>query len=262
MASLPMSCSSAARRSIWRSSASKPSTRGDPVGDLGDALRVTRGERRLGVDDARECLGDAVQASVVGGDGEVRRLPLRDVGRLELRPELAVAAEAQEGIDERRVKPAAAPALGDRARGLDAAVGVEDLDRLGEAQDTGRQRDLLAAQAVGHPAPVPVLVEAADRRGGLLREEQHARDLGAAVAPRLHEAARDVALVAQGSQHRDPPPQPRPGAAVRSDHSNDARRPVQSTSFALALAARSSVANSVAMRLALAEQPASLSSSA
>jgi hypothetical protein len=43
---------------------------------------------------------------------------------------------------------------------------------------------------------------------------------------------------------------------------NAARGSVQSTSFEVALASRSSAANSSAMRLALAEQPASLRSSA
>ena len=198
---------------------------GDPVGELGHALRVTGGERRFGVDDARERFGDAVQASVVGRDRQLQRLPLRDVGRLELGPELGVAAEAQEGIDQRGVKPAPASAFGDRARGADAAVGVEHLDRLGEAQHTGRQRDLLAAQPVGHTAAVPVLVETADRRGGVLREEQHARDLGAPVAPGRHEAACDLALVTERSQHRDAPPQPRPG-------SRRAQRPQQRGAFA------------------------------
>ncbi len=54
------------------------------------------------------------------------------------------------------------------------------------------ERDLLAAQAVGHSASVPVLVEAADRSRGVLGEEQHAGDLGAAVASGLHELAGDV----------------------------------------------------------------------
>ena len=55
---------------------------------------------------------------------------------------------------------------------------------------------------------------------------------------------------------------PVPGATVRNDHTNAARGFVQSTSFDVALAARSSAANRAAMRLALAEQPASLSRSA
>jgi hypothetical protein len=35
----------------------------DPDRDVGDALGVARGERRLGVDDAGERLGDPVQAA-------------------------------------------------------------------------------------------------------------------------------------------------------------------------------------------------------
>ena len=55
---------------------------------------------------------------------------------------------------------------------------------------------------------------------------------------------------------------PAPGATVRSDHTNAARGFAQSMSFDFAFAARSSAANSADMRLALAEQPASLSRSA
>ena len=236
---------------------------GDPVGDLGDALRVTGGERRLGVDDARERLGDAVQASVVGGDGEVRRLPLRDVGRLERGPELPVAAEA------RKASTSAGSNQRPRRRLAIARAALTPPWAWNTSSVWARHR-MRAARGIssprspsGMPAPVPVLVEAADRRGGLLGEEQHARDLGAAVAPGLHEAARDIALVADalaaprcaGAARRRAPP-------CAATTATPARPSVQSTSFALALAARSSVANSAAIRLAFAEQPASLSSSA
>ena len=56
--------------------------------------------------------------------------------------------------------------------------------------------------------------------------------------------------------------QPAPGATVRSDQMNEARGLDQSISLEVRLASRSSASNSVAMRLAFAEQPASLSSSA
>ena len=74
-------------------------------------------------------------------------------------------------------------------------VGVEDLHRLREAGDAREQRDLLAAQAARLPAAVPVLVEAADRVRGLDRQADQERDLGAAVAARLHQRARHLALV-------------------------------------------------------------------
>ena len=53
-----------------------------------------------------------------------------------------------------------------------------------------------------------------------------------------------------------------PGAAVRSDQRSDCHGLDQSISFDVRFAAMSSAANSAAIRSALAEQPASLSSSA
>ena len=146
----------------------EPQDRGDSVRDLGHAHRVPGGERRFGVDHPRERLRDPVQACVVAGERELGRLPFGHVGRLERGPEVAVAAEAQECVDERGVEPLAAPAQRHPARGLDAAGGVEHLDRLRQAQDPGGERDLLATEPVGHPAPVPVLVETANRRRRLL----------------------------------------------------------------------------------------------
>ena len=262
IASLPMSCS---RRRAAASAAVgvEAEHRGDPVGDLGDALRMAGGERRLGVDHPRERLGDPVEPGVVAGEREVGRLPLGDVGRLERGPEVTVVAEAQERVDQGGVEPAPAPAQRHRARGLQALGGVEDLDRLREAQDPGRQRDLLAAQTVGHAAPVPVLVEAADRGRGLLGEEQHPGDLGAAVAAGLHELACDLALVA------DALAAPRCGAAARCRAPPSAA--TTGTPRAGSSSRRASTSpwprgrprrTSTAMRLALAEQPASLSSSA
>jgi hypothetical protein len=60
-----------------------------PVDDrerLLDALRMARGERRLGVDHPGEVLGDPVQTGVIAGEREVRRLSLGDVGRVERAP--------------------------------------------------------------------------------------------------------------------------------------------------------------------------------
>ena len=74
---------------------------------------------------------------------------------------------AQKRVDEVGIEPVPAPSLGDRPRGAHAAVGVEELDGLGQADDAAEQRDLLAAQAVGLAVAVPVLVERADRLGRL-----------------------------------------------------------------------------------------------
>ena len=53
-----------------------------------------------------------------------------------------------------------------------------------------------------------------------------------------------------------------PGATVRTDHTSAGSLPDQSTRLEVHLARWSSAPNSAAMRAALAEQPASLSSSA
>src|SRR6185295_19664423 len=77
------------------------------------------------------------------------------------------------------------PAAGEAQRALAAVVLPEDLHRLRKAEDATGQRDLLAFEAGGAPAAVPVLVEVADRQGGRLVEPDHARDVGAALAAQL-----------------------------------------------------------------------------
>jgi hypothetical protein len=100
----------------------------------------------------------------------VGRLVGGDVAVLERVPEGAIAEDGLEGVDERGVEPAPAPAARDPAGRADAAVGVEDLDGLREAEDPRGERDLLAGEPVGRPATVPVLVEAADGQGRRLVE--------------------------------------------------------------------------------------------
>jgi hypothetical protein len=77
---------------------------------------------------------------------------------------------------------------------------MEDLHRLRQAQDAPEQRDLLAAQSARLAAAVPMLVERADRLGGLGVESQHVGDLRSAVAPCLHQRARHLALALDGQQ--------------------------------------------------------------
>ena len=57
----------------------QPHLLGDRDGDLGDALGVVVGVRRLGVDHARERLGDPVEELLVGGQHLVAWLTRRDV---------------------------------------------------------------------------------------------------------------------------------------------------------------------------------------
>ncbi len=45
----------------------------------GNAARMLKGPRRLGVDDERECLRDAIEAVFIGDEQLVRRFDLRDL---------------------------------------------------------------------------------------------------------------------------------------------------------------------------------------
>ena len=177
-----MSCSSAARRRSPRVRGVEPERRGDAVGDLRHAGAVARGVGRLGVDDARERLGDAIHPVGVGELDPVGGLDALHVGRCEAGPERAVALEHADGVDERGVEPGAAPGAGDVDRGRGPALLPEDLHRLRQARDPGQQRDLLAGPVARMALPVPMLEQLADRGGGLLVEADPARDVGAARA--------------------------------------------------------------------------------
>ena len=160
----------------------EPERRGDAVGDLCHAGAVARGVGRLGVDDARERLGDAIHPVGVGALDAVGGLDALHVGRCEAGPERAVALEHADGIDERGVVPGAAPGAGDVDRGRGPALLPEDLHRLRQARDAGQQRDLLAGPVARMALSVPMLEQLADRGGGLLVEADPARDVGAALA--------------------------------------------------------------------------------
>ena len=218
MASFPTSCSSPARRRSRRVTASKP--RRSPIPT---AISATRSEWRAVKGDFASITranASAIRSSRASSATSSRSVGSQPDTSGSSRPRQNAASRQnpQQRVDQRRVEPAAAPALRHPAHRLDAARGVEDLGRLGEAEDAREQRDLLAAQPVGLAAPVPVLVEAADRGRGLLGEVEHAGDLGAAVAAGLHEALGDLALVpdplqvghagAQRPAGRDGPPRP------------------------------------------------------
>ena len=117
------------------------------------------------------------------------------------RPEGGIELEALQRIHQRRVEPGAAP----RARHLvrrGLAVGREEhLDRLREAADAREQRDPVTRDSHRQALPVPVLVEAPDRRlrGG--REVEHPRDVGAALAARLHHFAPAAPPLHREHQH-------------------------------------------------------------
>ena len=240
-ASLPTSCSSAARRRSLSSSSSAPSAAARPSGDHARAVGVAVGPRRLRVDHAGERVGDRVEARLVGHRAAGRRGSHGDdvAARAALARSRVSRQTAPSASTSARVEPAAAAPARDRQRRLDAAVGVEDLGRLGEAEDAPEQRDLLAAQAARLAAAVPVLVERADRLGRLGLEAEQVRDLGAAVAARLHQRARDLALVLDGEQALDALARSEPpGATVRSAHTNAGKRPRPVHALGGALGAR------------------------
>ena len=211
-----MSCSSPARRRSRRVTASKPSTAPIPT-----AISATRSEWRAVNGDLASMT--RANASAIRSSRASSATSSRSAGS---QPETSgcssdaqnAGVDREQRVDQRRVEPAPAPLARHLAGGLDAAGGVEDLGGLGEAEDPREQRDLLAAQPVGHAAPVPVLVEAADRGRGLLGQVEHARDLGPAVAARLHELARDLALVLD-------PPQERHALAQRASRRDRPHRP-------------------------------------
>ena len=139
-------------------------------------------------------------------------------------PERGVAADGREGVDERGVEPLAAALPHDVVRRLRAGGGVEDLGGLGQAEDPPEQRDLLAAQAARLAAAVPVLVERSDPVRRLGVEAEHQGDLGAALAARLHQRARDLALGLDGAQAVDPAADPALGRD-RAQRPEERRQP-------------------------------------
>ena len=174
----------------------------------------------------------------------------------------ASARHARSDVHELGVEPLAAAARRDRARGVGTALAVEDLRRLRQADDAREQRDLVAAQAQRLPVAVPVLVERADRVRGPGLEPEQERDLGAAVAAREHQRARDLALVLDRLQPVGAGAQRTLGATVRSDHRNAGTARDQFERLAVRLASWSSASNSAAILAAFAVHPASFISSA
>ena len=160
-------------------------------------------ERRLGVDDEREGVGDPIESPIVGGNlqfrGDVREHVVVEPGRAETRPEGAVALEIVQRVDQIGIEPASAPLARHRQRVRRSAVTPEDLHDLGEADDPREERRLVMPQAVGIAAAVPVFVHRADGIGHALGEADHARDLGAALAPH----GEDPFAAAARPEHRE-----------------------------------------------------------
>ena len=117
------------------------------------------GVGRLGVDDQRERLGDAVEALVVGALHAVLGLEGADHACGSMPPSAprtrgrgAVERSASTSAGSNQVPRRSAR---DVERGARAAGAEEHLDGLGEAEDAAEQRDRVAGQAVGVAARRP-----------------------------------------------------------------------------------------------------------
>ena len=191
-------------------------------GDHGDARSEWPAVyRRLGVDDRRERVGDAVQAVVVGAHEHGRRAPARRRVAPALGAHVAqkrgVVGRGAERVDERAGRTSRrARARSARPRGAGAPRAGEDLDRLREAEDAREQRDLLAARgrgagrcrpsarrARGSPRPSPRTVRAcarSRRRGRSAAERARRRRARADRATRAHARARATARRRPGAR--------------------------------------------------------------
>ena len=257
-----MSCSSAARRMSRSTSSSKPSARAMLDRDQARAVGVAVGPRRLGVDDAGERVGDPVQLLLVGRRAAGRSAPSGERRRRQRRPERRVAAgraaarrpargrTSRRCGARRRRRPPSSP----RAAWKISTVCARHRIRA-------QQRDLLAAQPSGWPRPSQCS-SSARIAAAVPRPSPSSRAIS---APRSQRARISERVISPSS--RSASAAPRASAATRRARPSAATtgtpvgaRPVDP--LGAALGARSSTANSAAIRAEFAEQPASLSSSA
>ena len=240
-------------------------------GVVGHAARSGERVRRLGVDDLREGLGDAVEPVLVGQRDDVvaarasRSAALASSREPPPQPVVVAArassASASAGSNQR---PRRSRTISRAAS--TAEVVEEDLDGLREARDA-RQRAGSASPASPSrlALAVPVLVEGAHGLGRRRGELQHrARCCGAALAAGLDQIA--------SASRPAAPPRAEP-AAARAERRAGGRRAVQAKRGASAgllpvdeldwrLSGGRRRRTAEHMRAALLEQPASLSRSA
>ena len=161
------------------------------VGRSPTAMRATptewrAGVGRLGVDDQRERLGDAVEPLVVGVLDAVRGLEGADhrvrLVAAERAPERAVAAGRAQRVDQRGVEPACRGARRRRRTRRAGRAAAKNTSTVWARQTMRPSSGIcVAAQAVGVAAAVPVLVERADR---LARSPRCSSSMRAISAPR------------------------------------------------------------------------------
>ena len=216
--SLPMSCSSAARLQPAAALGGEAQLLGDQVGEQRDALAVAAGVGALGVDDLREGGGDVVEVVLVDGDARAAPARARTIACCERRraqrvPELGVArrrARRPRPAPDRTSVPARRCDLA--TRGLDAAARCGRRRRPAPAARCARRAGCpRPRRPSGWPPPSQCSSRFVDALRDGFGEAHLAGDVGAAVAARLDQLARDLAAVledvddARGSARRGRP---------------------------------------------------------
>ena len=258
--SLPMSCSSAARRRSRSSRELRPSTSPTATAMRATPTEWRAGVGRLGVDDQRERLGDAVEPLAVGVLDAVRGLEGADhrvrLVAAERAPERAVAARGAQRVDQRGIEPGAAARrrrrrtrrAGRRRRRTPRRSGRGR--RCGRAAGSRRRRGRRGSRRRPSARRAP---------GSPRRSTRSARSCG-----RSRRRARSAARSCRGRPRRRCGRSRPAGACGRSGRctcsASNGRRWL--VSLRARLSSKSSAPNSADSLAALLEQPASLSSSA
>ena len=154
-----------------------------------------------------------VQPLGVGDEHAVRRLPALEVGRRQRRPERRVVAERAERAHEVGVEPAAAARAARRRRRRSTPAVAWKISTV-----CARHR-MRASSGISSPArprgwPRPSQCSSSARIASAVRSERpiRLRDLRAPLAARLHQRARDLALVLDRQQPLEPRAQRAPRA--------------------------------------------------
>ena len=220
IASLPRSCSSAARRRSRNCGLVGAERARQADHDQADAVGVPVGPGRLRVDDARRtrsairssCPSSAVIERSSGSHAPMSRASSesqKSVSSASV-PSASTSAGSNQPPRRRRATRQAAPRRPPRGRSRPSGRG------RGSARAAGSPRR--AARAARRRRPSARRARGSPRRSRTAAE--HERDLGAAVAARLHQRAGDLALVLDRQQ----PVEPAADAAAGRDR---AQRPQQ-----------------------------------
>ena len=221
-----MSCRSAARRRSRSSRVVRAERGRDAHHDQARAVGVAVGPRRLRVDDPAKASAIRSSRVVVDGDVAVARLPGAEVVVVQRRPRTprrrTTGAKASTSAGSNH-SPLRRRATSCAARGPAAAWKISAVwarQRIRPSSGISSPR-----RPRGWPPPSQCSSSARIPSAVSRLEAEHERDLGAAVAARLHQRARDLALGLDRAQPVDPARGRRlRGATVRTDHRNAGSR--------------------------------------